>query len=115
MKSTSYHPSGLLAEVSPAGVQQVQEAVAGLVARGKDEKEEEAKEAEEAGPAPSRAHEHVMVHYFASRALRRWGVVSCFSCIIDKTLTQSISKYCQINLRFLFMSLQGPPSFLHIG
>ena len=65
---------GLLMEICPAGVKRVQEVVAGIVGRGRDEVEVEAEvpsegEGPQAGPAPPQ--EHVMVHYFGSRALRR--------------------------------------------
>ena len=49
----------------------VQEAVVSLVAKTEKEDIQEEEEEGEAGPGPSRNNEHVMVHYFASRALRR--------------------------------------------
>jgi len=71
-------PAGLLAEMCPEGVSATQRSVAALLRRGKDEQDAATASASDgsrsgdaaaAGPAPQ--HEHVMTHWYASRALRR--------------------------------------------
>lgn len=70
--------AGLLSQQCPDGVAQVQQALVALVGRPKDEYEGQGagprgqgEEDGEDGMGPQM--EHVMVHYYASRALRRYG------------------------------------------
>ncbi len=69
-------PAGLLAELQPAGVAAVQEALVAVCAGEEGEEAgvaggEDEPAAPSAGPAPAR--EAVLVHYWASRSLRRCG------------------------------------------
>ena len=68
-------PSGLLAEICPKGVEAVQNAVAAVVGRGRDDVDPISESAAAGGEGPLAGpkgkQEHVMEQYYASRALRR--------------------------------------------
>lgn len=63
--------TGVLRELAPEGVSAVHDALIAEACRSQDEQAEDMEEDEEAGPAPK--YEHVLVHYYGSRALRRCG------------------------------------------